>query len=301
MIKIKISNKKLIEGEDSKIDSGLNANQKYNLNFLLQNNYVNSNRGPGDSIVDNFIEDMANQDFERTGDFDIYDKLDSEVNPVDIMRVLVEQSPSLKSSKISEAITGDSYGKIFKLKNQHILKIFLGGVNVKKDLEWYEKCYEATQTGERTSLLPVYEKPIKINLPGYDVWCVEIAEVNPLDKWMKRTGRGDASTIVKQTEALFNLFYVQQGIRDFDELVDNFINFIFPGKKQAFHTEYDDNLAVDTDHIIKTLKPLSRKEVIALLKVFFDMLESGFELSDVAPRNMGVLQQDPDTIVIFDR
>lgn len=300
MIKIKIKNC-IREGKDSQIDSGLNRVQKYNLNFLLQKEYEHSNRGAGDTIVDNFIEDMASQDFDRTGDFDIYDKLDSEVNPVDIMRVLVEQSPSLKSSKISQAITGDSYGKIFKLNNQHILKIFLGGVNVEKDLEWYEKCYEVTQTGKKTSLLPVYEKPIKIDLPGYDVWCVEIAEVNPLDKWMKRTGRGDATTIVKQTEALFNLFYVEQGIRDFDQLVSAFINFIFPGKEKAFHTEYEEKLEVDIEKIIKTLKPLSRKEVVALIKVFFDMVELGFELSDVAPRNMGVLEQDPETIVIFDR
>ena len=311
MIKIKL--KKLREEKDAG-EQKLNSIQKHNLNILLNDNYTaghGAKRGQYLNIADNFLDDLGSQHYERTGNPDVLNNVYA-LNTREFMTKVVQGVPSLSSSKITNAITGDSYGKIFKLDNEHILKLFLGGVNVKSDMKWYNKCYKnmfRASKGKPT-MLPVYGEPGKLTIGSYFVWYVEMAEVIPFDKFAERTGRfEDPDGIISQTKALFLELYDVRGIRNFDELVKEFISFIFPGKHAAFHHSFkpdeegedEEKLAIDVEEIIKTLNPLSRKEVVALLRVFFDMRSMGIKLSDVASRNMGVLAQDPETIVIFDR
>lgn len=266
----------------------LNKIQQHNLNILLQSEYSNKTRHASNSIADNFVEDMINQEFERTGDMDIYER--GGPNETAVMQELVQNVAPLSRNKITKAITGASFGKIFKLNNDHILKIFLGGVDVESDMKWFNKCYKQLHSGKaKRTTLPVYDfewgsdAPMLPSFPNYKIGYVEMAEVEPLDTFLERTGRGEGDTIVSQAKALFKQAYYVEGKRDLKSIQEYVFQFA-PEKEQ--------------------LQPLTQNEVSRMIEAFYDMIKMGFNLSDVAPRNMGVLKQsnpsDP-TIIIFDR
>lgn len=289
----------------------LNKIQQHNLNILLQSEYSSKDKYSSNSIADNFVEDMVHQEFERTGDMDIYDS--DGPDEATVMQELVQNVPALSKNKIIKPITGASFGKIFKMSDDHILKIFLGGVDVEDDIKWFNECYDRLHSGKATkTTLPVYSKPewkagLLPSYPDIKVGYVEMAEFIPLDAYMKRTGRSEADTVVSQTRNLFEMFYLEKGMRKLEQIISSFINMITPGKQEAFLADLSKDKSLyakyadDIEEIGNVIKPFSRKEIISLITVFYDMLEMGFKLSDIAPRNMAVLKEDPETIIIFDR
>jgi hypothetical protein len=285
MIKVKIKSCRIRENT-GKAPQKLNRIAQANLDFLLNNEFPVSRPGDKQGIADNFVEDMLNQEFERTGNFDIYDNDENIPKEQDVMRELVQSIAPLSTNKIVKAITGKSYGKIFKLDNDHILKIFLGGVDVDSDMAWFKKCYEDLHSGKaKQTTLPVYAfnyGNLLSSYPDYKIGYVEMAEVEPLDSFMKSTGRGDADNVLMQLKALFELA-LGEGIKDVKSL-------------KAYVSE----LVADSSQI----EPLTKNEVYGILYAFLDMVKMGFKLSDVAPRNLGVLKQSNPSnpkIIIFDR
>ena len=256
------------------------------------------------------IEDLYNAEFERSGDFDILDS--DEVEHQALADSLINGVPSLKKWKITSAITGASFGKIFKLNNNHILKLFVGGVNPVEDVEWYKKCYNLLHSGgAKATTLPVYEYgQLKIN-NKFPIWYVEMAEVEPLDKFLKLTGRavggddGDSEgiNVVGKLKAYFEQAYNRnitdlEGIKEY--VAKQFRIFDTPG----LYPKADDDSEEGFDYGGEMYRPLTEAEAFAILEAFVDMIKMGFKLSDVAPRNLGVLKQSSPSnpkIVIFDR
>ena len=285
MIKIKIYRSRRIREEKT---GGLNNIQQHNLNFLLQNSYPGStSRGQGDTITGNFAEDIMNQRFEKTGDFDLYDKEENIPNEQTIAKELVQVIPSLKSNKITKAITGASFGKIFELDNNHILKLFLGGVNPKEDIKWYKKNQKMMFSGhhkKNTSLIPIYGEPNWGNLlpsfPDVEVGHVEMAKFIPLDDYFKSSGLGEGDTIIAHSLALFKSLYDKN--KNLKWIKSEIQNFLAGANPDA-------------------IEPFNQKQFMSLIEAFHTMLSMGFDLTDIADRNMAVLEQDKNNIVIFDR
>lgn len=268
--------------EQQGTQGGLNKIQQHNLQFLLNSEYPNDGYG-AESVLGNFAADMQNQEFERTGDMELFDR--DGPDEQSIARELVQFVKPLSRAKITKAITGSSFGKIFKLSNDHILKIFLGGVDADSDIAWFKKSYDMLHRGKgKKTTLPVYDWEWGSNKlpshPDHQVGYVEMAEVIPLDKFLKNTGRGDPDGVISQAKAIFKQIYYIDGIKDYNEITDRI--------EQHIPDE-------------EAIEPMTLDELYAMIQAFYDMVKMGFKLSDVAARNMGVLRQDPDTIVIFDR
>jgi hypothetical protein len=306
VIKIKISNKKMIESGKKK-DSKMTATLRHNLDMLLHGSYEVYRQNDTVEIAQNFIEDMINQEFERTGDFDIYDNPPEHLTAPKVMEELVAVIKPLQTNKIVKAITGRSYGKIFKLDNGHILKIYHGGLNTEEDMKWYKKCHELMHGGgAKQTTLPVfaYGEPKLPSFPEFYIGYAEIAEVTPFDKFLEKTGRDDQDGIlvVEKLKHHFLEMYHSKGVKDLNKIKEYV--------KQKFESEHwmhpkkDDDRDTGYDYVGEAYRPLTEEEAYAILEAFYDMMKLGIPLSDVYPRNMGLLQQSSPSnpkIVIFDR
>lgn len=315
MIKIKINRKKISEAEKKNPQRvELNGTQKSNLNFLLLSKFEIGVGPKEDPIADDIISSLIDAEFERTGDFDIYDNPPATLTAPKVLEEFVKQIKPLSNFKISKAITGRSYGKIFKLDNGHILKIFFGGVDIKEDMAWYKKCHDLLHSGgAKLTTLPVYDYgEVKLKqMPDAFVGYVEMAEVEPLDDYLKNTGRPDingfgGSDIVSKLQRFFIEAHFRKGFNDIDKIknhiyrqlkLDNsFVSRLYP--------ERDSDSDEGPNFAGGYYRPLTDEEGDNIVEAFYDMVKLGFQLSDVAPRNMGVLKQSSPSnpkIVIFDR
>lgn len=313
MMKIKISKKRIIESDkQNKQKADLNQIQKSNLNFLLLSKFEIGIGSKEDPIAEDIISSLIDAEFERTGNFDIYDNPPATLTAPRVMEELVKKVKPLADSKIVKAITGRSYGKIFKLQNDHILKIFFGGIDVQEDMEWYKKCYDALHSGGgKLTTLPVYDYgEIKLSkLPDAFVAYVEMAEVEPLDDYLKNTGRrgtddSPGSDIVSKLQSYFIEAYYRENIKNIKDIKKFVHKRINSFDTPSLYGKKDDDGDEGPGYDGGIYRPLTDEEANNIVDAFYDMVKLGFDLSDVAPRNMGVLKQSRPSnpkIVIFDR
>lgn len=209
----------------------------------------------------------------------------------DLVVGLVNGCAPLKNNKITKAITGASYGKIFKLSNDHVLKLFSDSLNPEEDMEWYKQSHDKLFAGTANkNTLPVYDFGAVDPGDGVDIYFVEMAEVVPLDKW-KSSGAHEG------VSKLFEIYRIMKQESEKDKLK----------LKKEDAIKY--TLFIMDRNAIST-SPFTKLEAEAILGAFWEMEQSGRQLRDIAPRNMGILKQDvgyteemnkKPTIVIFDR
>lgn len=267
MIKIRIKKSGITEAYEQ-----LNKIQKDNLWFITRNEDITGDMG---------------------FDFELRDEEDFEE--------LVKNIPPLKTTKLVKYITGASYGKVFKLANDHILKLFTDAVDVDDDMRWYRASYKALHSGEaKKTTLPVYGVGT-FSYMNKDINWVEMAEVYPYDIWAKEHGR-DSILIAQQ-------FYF---IRDFAKLSKSRESMDL----LEWLEQMEKNTSVESHRFtLNTMIPtmrgdeevaegMTRREIRNALNAIQDMRENGFKFSDVVTRNIGVLKQsDPadPTFIIFDK
>ena len=205
---------------------------------------------------------------------------------------LINNIEVLRSAKIVKPITGKSFGKVFKMSNGHILKLFSDSLNVQEDLEWYKDNYDKMFLGTANkNTLPIYDFGTIQTDEGQELHYVEMAELMPLNKWIAHTGRGDDSKAIRALSPLIS-FYEEvqhQAKKAGDKL----------SKEEAIH-----KTMLMIHHRRSSYQPLTMEEAEAILGAFWESEEAGWSLSDVAARNLAVMtQSDPNnpTIIIFDR
>ena len=252
------------------IKTQLTPIQKHNANFLMNT--------PG-------IEASMNE-------LDVYDQED--------YYDLVKGIRVLSQFKITKFITGESYGKVFKLNNDHVFKMFVDSVNPKEDMAWYKKCYDSLHSGEaKPTTLPVHDygvwqEDVK-RFIGLKIYWVEMAEVMPVEKWIVHTGRDRGENILR-----FN--------REFEDIVNwyelrrttnlmAFAKWLKPRKNDTSEALFNKLLGRESKGV------LTKKEIIGLLTALEDLTSAGFKMKDIFPRNIGVLKQsrpDKPIFIIFD-
>lgn len=306
MMKIKIGSKKISEAEQKKSPDTLNKYQKKNLETLLYSNFevTDANKSAysgADDVAANFVESLYDIEFEKTGDFDIFDS--DTIKAPALLKDIVQNVEPLKNSLITKCITGKSYGKIFKLSNDYILKIFVGGIDPEEDMRWYKKCYDMLHTGEaRLTTLPVLKLGEFLALGQYKIWYVAMAEVVPLENHLKNTGRVAGDVILSKLQERFIQAYYNNKIHDRDQLIDWVKDRFFEDEMIEKNRSADDmEDGEEQDYTGSVYRPLTEEEGLSIINAFYDMVEMGFKLSDVATRNLGVLKNDLKTVVIFDR
>jgi hypothetical protein len=312
MIKIKISKKRMLENDKKSRPNDLNDVQKKNLNFLLLSKFEIGVGPQEDDISDEIISSIIDSEMDRTGNFDLYDNPPAALTAPKVMEDLVKKIKPLTHAKLIKAITGRSYGKIFKLDNEHILKIFFGGIDVKEDMEWYKKCHDLMhKKGAKLTTLPVYDYgEVKLKaMPDAFVAYVEMAEVEPLDIYLKGTKRAlsddsPGSDIVSKLQAYFIEAYYRENIKNIDGIKEYVKKRVNTFDSPYLYGKKDDDGEEGPDYGGGIYRPLTDEEASSILEAFYDMVKLGYQLSDIAPRNMGVLKQSSVSnpkIVIFDR
>lgn len=248
-------------------ETPLNQIQQHNLNFLMNNSEVAAD----------------------LGELDIYDAED--------FVKLVKAIPALGSAKLVKYITGASFGKVFKLDNDHIFKMFSDSIGPDEDYEWYRSASLVLHRGwAKNTTLPVYETGVK-KIVGKKVYWVEMAELIPLDKWLEQTSRSDAihtelSVLIDYAKAETSTKMLDFGKWLFGEIKRNSMR--FPDIKKQMYAKL---LGKESE------AQLTGAEMMAMIRAIKEILDSGLKLRDILPRNIGYVRQsrpDKPVFVIFD-
>ena len=246
-------------------DAPLNGIQQYNLNFLMNNSEVAAD----------------------LGELDIYDAED--------FVKLVKGISVLGRAKITDYITGKSYGKLFKLSNGRVLKMFAEGIDPASDIDWYAKSLEKLFSGEGASqTLPIFDwgKP---KIVSKTVYWGEMAEFTPLDKWLERTGRG-GEDITGELNTITDFYMQTQSVKlkDLVTWLEEQMKSFHNPKQIKMHAKL---LGKKSDTI------LTKAEILATLQALQELLAAGQQPKDIFARNIGKIEQsrpDKPVFVIFD-
>lgn len=249
-------------------ETGLNPVQQHNLNFLLNNSQASTD----------------------LGDLDIYDK-DDFIN-------LVKKIAILGKVKIASYITGRSYGKLFKLANGWILKMFSDAVEPEEDIDWYRQSLEKLFSGKATSeSLPIFDSG-ESKVVGKTIYWGVMPEFVPLDKWLEQTGR-DPLYATSEIDVLSH-FYEDKHSADLLDF-QKWLKKEMKGSSFRFQTKslmFDKIIGEESD------STLTKEEMAAFLKALDELVVgSGSSPKDVYTRNIGKTQQsrpDKPVFVIFD-
>lgn len=224
-----------------------------------------------------------------TGEEDEEEKKEKEKN----INRLIESISCLQNFKIEKALTGRSFGKVFKMSNGHMLKLFSDSLNVEEDFKWYEDAYNKAFKGTANkNTLPIYDYGSLEQDNGKDIYFVEMAEVMPLDKWIPYTKRGNESDARKGLSPLISFYREMREEQKLNKVKDT-------TKEEAISMTL-----MMIFHANRTFEPFTYNEAEAILGAFWEAEESGWFLRDLAARNMGITRQsDPNnpTVIIFDR
>jgi len=101
------------------------------------------------------------------------------------IRITIANTP-LKDNSIVRKLGEGAFGTAFLLDNDHVLKIFKGGIEgVKRDINYYKKLQTSQTSGAGKSNEPaIYDYGQIENLPFY---YAEMSKVIPLKDWFKMT------------------------------------------------------------------------------------------------------------------
>ena len=103
------------------------------------------------------------------------------------IRITIANTP-LKDNSIVRKLGEGAFGTAFLLDNDHVLKIFKGGVEgIKRDINYYKKLQTSQTSGAGKSNEPaIYDYGQIEDLPFY---YAEMSKVIPLKDWFKMTDR----------------------------------------------------------------------------------------------------------------
>jgi hypothetical protein len=205
----------------------------------------------------------------------------------------------LSRAKLIEYITGRNFGKVFKLDNGRVLKMFSKSLDAKEDISWYSKSLRGLFKGHATpQSLPIFDYGSPV-VGGLTIYWGEMAEIIPLDKWVKQTGRGMLSQ--NELELLMRFYNEENSTRIID-----FGNWLSKRKKAQEYDAY----AKNTEQMLAKLTgrestaKLTIPEMTAFLEAYHNLLaKDGNEPNDIFSRNVGKLPQskpDKPIFIIFD-
>jgi hypothetical protein len=254
------------------VEQKLNPIQQHNLNFLL------NTRG---------VEAAVN-------DLDIYDQPD--------YIALVKNIPVLSKHRLVKFMTGRSFGKIFKLDNDHIFKMFSESLDPDEDHAWYKDSLKKLHKGTaKKTTLPVYDAGAWSGISKKIYW-VEMAEVMPYDLWVKSTGRTQDefdSKLLSQFGAIKRFYF------------DTHSSVLLDFAKWAGEARQDgDRIGDAAEELYRMLLGkenealITKNEIQGILEALQDLDAAGWSMADVLPRNIGVLKQSnpsKPTFIIFDK
>jgi hypothetical protein len=243
--------------------------QDHNLKFISNNGKITA--------------DLADLDLVDEGDFE----------------ALVRNVPVLGKNKLVKYVTGRSFGKIFKLDNDHVFKLFSESLDPDEDYSWYRDSLKKLHRGtaKRTSL-PVYDVGTWSGISKKIYW-VEMAEVMPYDLWVESTGR-DQYKLYDQF-AVVRDFYEETHssiVLDFAKWAGNMRNSGTYRKADAVEELYRMLLGKENDAV------MTKREIAGILEALQDLARAGWSMADLYPRNIGVLKQSNPSkpiFIIFDK
>ena len=204
------------------------------------------------------------------------------------IRITIANTP-LKDNSIVRKLGEGAFGTAFLLDNDHVLKIFKGGVEgIKRDINYYKKLQTSQTSGAGKSNEPaIYDYGQIEDLPFY---YAEMSKVIPLKDWFKMTDR------------------------DIDRAHYNSIK--FKGELSSQVTKVESAAALKASSVYKTLLKkyrgifqndgMTEKEVDGYLKSVEQLIdEEGVgknKYYDVHFKNVGVMPRSDgsDEIIIFD-
>jgi len=204
------------------------------------------------------------------------------------IRITIANTP-LKDNSIVRKLGEGAFGTAFLLDNDHVLKIFKGGVEgIKRDINYYKKLQTSQTSGAGKSNEPaIYDYGQIGDLPFY---YAEMSKVIPLKDWFKMTDR------------------------DIDRAHYNSIK--FKGELSSQVTKVESAAALKASSVYKTLLKkyrgifqndgMTEKEVDGYLKSVEQLIdEEGVgknKYYDVHFKNVGVMPRSDgsDEIIIFD-
>jgi len=204
------------------------------------------------------------------------------------IRITIANTP-LKDNSIVRKLGEGAFGTAFLLDNDHVLKIFKGGVEgIKRDINYYKKLQTSQTSGAGKSNEPaIYDYGQIGDLPFY---YAEMSKVIPLKDWFKMTDR------------------------DIDRAHYNSIK--FKGELSSQVTKVESAAALKASSVYKTLLKkyrgifqndgMTEKEVDGYLKSVEQLIdEEGVgknKYYDVHFHNVGVMPRSDgsDEIIIFD-
>jgi len=204
------------------------------------------------------------------------------------IRITIANTP-LKDNSIVRKLGEGAFGTAFLLDNDHVLKIFKGGIEgVKRDINYYKKLQTSQTSGAGKSNEPaIYDYGQIEDLPFY---YAEMSKVIPLKDWFKMTDR------------------------DIDRAHYNSIK--FKGELSSQVTKVESAAALKASSVYKTLLKkyrgifqndgMTEKEVDGYLKSVEQLIdEEGVgknKYYDVHFKNVGVMPRSDgsDEIIIFD-
>jgi len=243
--------------------------QDHNLSFILKNGKVTA--------------DLSDLDLVDMGDFE----------------ELVRNVPVLGKNKLVKYITGRSFGKIFKLDNDHVFKLFSDSLDPDEDFAWYQNSLKKLHRGwAKKTTLPVYDTG-KWKWNGRDIFWVEMAEVMPFDSWIELTGR-DQYKLYDQFSVVRDFYEETHSsvLLDFAKWAGNMRNSGTYQKADSAEELYRMLLGKENDAV------MTKKEISGILEAMHDLELAGWSMEDLYPRNIGVLKQsrpDNPTFIIFDK
>lgn len=217
---------------------------------------------------------------------------------------LIKKIPQLTNFKLIKLVAYKSYGKVFKLSNRHILKIFAESRDEEDDMEWYKRSYNELHTGKaNVRTLPVTDfAEIELDTGSktwrnHPIYYVELAELIPLKKWIENTGR-NTQYLDENFDFLVDAF-IAYGVRTLKELV-KYLNTL---KQQNLADQLVSDLLVSyTKGGLVGITVFTKAEVIAIFKALGEIFKFS-NLDDVYIRNIGLLptsRPDKPVFVVFD-
>lgn len=210
-----------------------------------------------------------------------------------LIHSLISNVSCLKNFKIEKPITGRSFGKVFKMSNGHMLKLFSDSLNVKEDMEWYEENYEKAFSGTANkNTLPIYDFGSFDPGDGAEIYYVEMAEVMPLDKWIVHTKRGSEEQARRGLSPIISFYGEMRYEQRRNKIIDM-------TKEEAIAMTLTMMF-----HANRSFEPFTYNEAEAIIGAFWELEKTGRQLRDTAARNMGIMREsDPSnpTVIIFDK
>jgi hypothetical protein len=239
----------------------------------------------------------------------------------------VKQVPLLSQAKITHHLGSGSFGSAFALDNGHVIKIyyasFVSGVTQYADQtgfgdkQRYNDLYDKAFTGKASkSDLMIFDQGTAKVANGWMLHWAEMPSLKPLssiygEKWAHSDAYMQLGEDIDMVKDMSVIYYAREVLRmksDTEPGVRDIIKHITfdlkaPLKNFGRPMYMEELLDLSTEeafstHLLK-MEPIMAKK---LMSSIWDILakEGSAALKDIRLMNIGVLEQDPTTPVIFD-